>query len=33
LGGTAQARRRQLSRAVNRVAPLLGIEELSDEDE
>lgn len=28
LGGTAQARRRQLNRAVNRVAPLIGIEEL-----
>lgn len=33
VGGTAQARRRQLSRAVNRVAPQLGIDDWAEDDE
>jgi RNA polymerase sigma-70 factor (ECF subfamily) len=33
LGGTAQARRRQLSRALDRVAPDLGLDELGDLDD
>lgn len=32
LGGTAQARRRQLTRAVNRIAPQLGIDDGADDE-